>query len=336
MHCNGLGDRSKVFSGPPVQFLDPPEQVEVRVGQQVRLCCEFRSSSVPVACCWIYNRDKVKKKSGFILFVVHLICTCVIYGFPMWPFHQVVKAVQRVSVSRSETKSSVEISEACPADAGSYTIVVRNREGSANHMVSLSVIGENLFARDPATILLPLHVLLVVTQFKFSADRPDPPASQPVVSQLTSQSLVLSWTGPSYDGGKAVQGYIVEAQPQGLGKPRSWTELATRCKSTSYHVQSGLEPLRTYRFRVRAYNSAGISEPSQESECVKMATTSRQFNCFGWFYGLDVCILTPVFSMCAEVTKQQQQEQPASHNTVTINTNHKVTAHYNVHEKLGV
>lgn len=60
-------------------------------------------------------------------------------------FYQVVKAVQRVSVSRSETKSSVEISEACPADAGSYTIVVRNREGSANHMVSLSVIGENLF-----------------------------------------------------------------------------------------------------------------------------------------------------------------------------------------------
>lgn len=49
-----------------MQFLDPPEQVEVRVGQQARLHCEFKSSSVPVACCWIYNRDKVKKWVYFI------------------------------------------------------------------------------------------------------------------------------------------------------------------------------------------------------------------------------------------------------------------------------
>ncbi|XP_056881527.1 myosin light chain kinase, smooth muscle-like [Takifugu flavidus] len=234
---------------PPVQFLNPPEQVEVRVGERARLHCEFRSSSVPVACCWIYNRDKV------------------------------VETAQRVSVRSSETQSSVEISGAGPADGGSYTIVVRNKEGTANHTVSLTVI-----------------------------DRPDPPASQPVVSQLTSVSLVLSWTGPSYDGGKAVQGYIVEVRPEGLGKTPGWTELATRCKSTSYHVRSGLDPLGRYRFRVRAYNSAGISEPSQESECVKMATT--------------------------RVSRQHQQL--ASYDTITINSKHRVTDHYNVHEKLGV
>ncbi len=42
-----------------MEFLEPPEKVEVRVGEQARLHCKFRSSSVPVACCWIYNRDKV-------------------------------------------------------------------------------------------------------------------------------------------------------------------------------------------------------------------------------------------------------------------------------------
>lgn len=30
------------------------------------------------------------------------------------------------------------------------------------------------------------------------------------------------------------------------------------------------------------------------------------------------------------------KQQPASYNTVTIDTTHKVTDHYNVHEKLGV
>lgn len=105
-----------------------------------------------------------------------------------------------------------------------------------------------------------------------SSDRPDPPACQPVVSQLSSQSLVLSWMGPSYDGGTAVLGYIVEVRQEGLG---SWTVLTSQCKSTSYRVCSGLEPLGQYCFRVRAYNSAGISEPSRESDCVKMATASE-------------------------------------------------------------
>lgn len=114
-----------------------------------------------------------------------------------------------------------------------------------------------------------------------SSDQPDPPASQPVVSQLSSQSLVLSWMGPSYDGGTAVLGYIVEVSRQeGLGRPGSWTVLSSQCKSTSYRVCSGLEPLGQYCFRVRAYNSAGISEPSRESECVKMATASEWYVVF--------------------------------------------------------
>ncbi|XP_033974932.1 myosin light chain kinase, smooth muscle-like isoform X1 [Trematomus bernacchii] len=234
--------------GPPVEFVDPPEQVEVRVGEQARLHCEFRSSSVPVACCWIFNKDKVVVRGS------------------------------RKSIMSSETQSSVEISQACPEDKGSYTVVVRNRKGSAQHTISLSVM-----------------------------DRPDPPASQPVVSQLSTQSLVLSWTGPSYDGGTAVLGYKVEVRNEGRDSPESWTEATSRCKNTTFHVRSGLQPLGQYRFRVRAYNSAGVSEPSMESECVNMATT-----------------------------KEEKKDEPDSYVTVTIDTKHKAKDHYNVHEQLGV
>lgn len=96
-----------------------------------------------------------------------------------------------------------------------------------------------------------------------------------------------------------MQGYIVEVRPEGSGEPRSWAELTTRCKSTCYHVQSGLEPLGKYRFRVRAYNSAGISQPSQESESVKMATTSRHFKGLGGFCILDIGILCP-YVLCVQ------------------------------------
>ncbi|XP_031171143.1 myosin light chain kinase, smooth muscle-like isoform X3 [Sander lucioperca] len=244
-----LQTKVSTSKGPPVEFVDPPDKVEVRVGEQARLHCEFRSSCVPVACCWIYKKGKV------------------VVGGP------------RMSVRSSDTQSGVEISQARQNDTGSYTVIVRNRKGSAQHTVSLSVI-----------------------------DRPDPPASQPVVSKLSTQSLVLSWTGPSYDGGTAVLGYNVEVRQEGQDKPESWTEVTSCCKSTTHHIHSGLEPLGQYRFRVRAYNSAGVSEPSQESECVKMATSA----------------------------KEEKKEESESHITVTIDTKHKVKDHYNVHERLGV
>ncbi|XP_072230284.1 myosin light chain kinase, smooth muscle-like [Leuresthes tenuis] len=242
---SSLQTKASTSKGPPVEFLDPPEKVEVRVGEQVQLLCEFRSSSVPVACCWIYNKAKV------------------------------VAEDPRTSVKSTRTQSSVDISEAVPDDTGSYTVVVRNRAGSAQHTVSLSVI-----------------------------DQPSPPASQPVVSRLSTHSLVLSWTGPSYDGGTAVLGYIVEVRQEGPDKPGSWTEIS-RSKNTSYHIRSGLEPLGLYRFRVRAYNSAGISEPSQESGSVKMATAT------------------------------EKNDEPESYVTVDVDTKHKIKDHYDVHEKLG-
>ncbi|KAM6897279.1 myosin light chain kinase, smooth muscle-like [Xenentodon cancila] len=238
--------RKEKDEGPPVEFLDPPEKVEVRVREHAQLQCEFRSSSLPVACCWIYNKVKV------------------VTGGP------------RISVRSTGTHTCMEISRADSDDTGSYTVIVRNRAGSAQHTVSLSVI-----------------------------DRPSRPASQPAVSQLSSQSLVLSWSGPSYDGGTAVLGYVVEVSQDEEDKPESWTEIS-RCKNTSYHIRSGLEPLGSYRFRVKAYNSAGISDPSQESGFVKMENAN------------------------------EKKVEPDAHVIVTIDTKHKVKDHYDVHEKLGV
>ncbi|XP_068610898.1 myosin light chain kinase, smooth muscle-like [Brachionichthys hirsutus] len=238
--------RSRPSAGAPVEFVDPPEQVEVRVGEEARLHCEFRSSSLPVASCWIYNRD------------------------------QVVVGGERTSIRSSDTRSCLVVCRACPADTGSYTVVVRNRRGSARHTVGLAVV-----------------------------DRPDPPASQPAVSKLSTTSLVLSWTGPSYDGGAAVLGYVVEVKREGPDGPGIWTELASRCKNTSHHLRSGLEPLGQYRFRIRAYNSGGVSEASRESDCVKMATGGAR------------------------------TDPAVSYVTVTIDTERKVGEHYAVLDRLG-
>lgn len=54
---------------------------------------------------------------------------------------QVVSGGPRLTVKNEKTQTSLEVSEAAPEDTGSYTVIVRNRHGSAQHTVSLGVIG---------------------------------------------------------------------------------------------------------------------------------------------------------------------------------------------------
>jgi len=236
--------RASISTDPAVKFQEAPEQVEVRVGETAQMSCSY-SSEDPVASCWIHNLE------------------------------QPVVNEARSSVNTEQQSSSLQISDVKPEDAGSYTLFVRNRRGSTQHTIQLSVV-----------------------------DRPDPPASCPFVSQLKVSSLTLSWSGPSYDGGSAVTGYVVEQKRVGPGEPGEWTELTSQCRNTSYRVRSGLETSGEYRFRVRACNAVGVSDPSEESDCIKMET------------------------------KDGPQEESYVH--VDIDTKHAVKDHYHVHERLGV
>lgn len=158
---------------------------------------------------------------------------------------------------------------------------MKDRRSSAHHTVTLSVI-----------------------------ERPQPPASCPVISRVSATSLVLSWSGPCYDGGSAVLGYVVEVKNQGRAESGDWSELTAQCKSTSYRVRSGLQPQQKYCFRVRAYNTVGVSEPGPVSPVVRMEQK--------------------------DLDKPQEEEAPQAYICVTIDSSHKVTDHYNLQEKLGM
>ncbi|KAM9843468.1 myosin light chain kinase, smooth muscle [Aulostomus maculatus] len=235
--------RANSGSGPVLRFENPPQHLEVKVGQTAHLTCCF-TCSPPVVSCWIRNKEQI------------------VNGPELW-------------TENTDRSSTLTIAEAKPQHTGRYTAVVKDRKSSAQHTLTLSVI-----------------------------DRPQPPASCPVVSLISARSLVLSWSGPCYDGGSAVLGYVVEVKSQ-----RSWTELTAKCKNTSYRVCSGLQPQEEYCFRVRAYNTVGVSEPSPASPLVKM-----------------------------EHSKERSEEAaaPPAYTCVTIDSSHKVTDHYCLQEKLGM
>ncbi|XP_063760591.1 myosin light chain kinase, smooth muscle isoform X2 [Eleginops maclovinus] len=179
----------------------------------------------------------------------------------------------------TDRSSTLVIAEANPQYTGRYILVVKDRKSSAQHIVALSVI-----------------------------EPPQPPASCPVISLISASSLVLSWSGPCYDGGSAVLGYVVEIKNQGRVDSGDWAELTGQCKSTSYRVYSGLQPQQEYCFRVRAYNAVGVSEPGPVSPLVRMEQND----------------------------KPQDQKNPEAYFCVTVDSSHKVTDHYSLQEKLGM
>lgn len=91
-----------------------------------------------------------------------------------------------------------------------------------------------------------------------------------------------------YDGGCKIMGYVLEKQQKGEDK---WE----RCNDflvpvLSYTVR-GLTEARSYSFRVRAENAAGVSEPSRNTPSVKASDA----------VGRDLTrVMSPCTPMCWE------------------------------------
>ncbi|KAF1379755.1 hypothetical protein PFLUV_G00179330 [Perca fluviatilis] len=239
--------RANSGTGSALHFENPPQHLEVKVGQATRVTCFF-AGSTPVVSCWIRNKEQI------------------VDGPELWS-------------ENTDRSSTLVIAEAKPQHTGRYTVVVKDRKSSAQHTLTLSVI-----------------------------ERPQPPASCPVISLVSATSLVLSWSGPCYDGGSVVLGYVVEVKSQGSVDPGDWSELTAQCKSTSYRVCSGLQHQQEYWFRVRAYNAVGVSEPGPVSPVVRME----------------------------QQDKPQEEEAPQAFCCVSIDSSQKVTDHYILQEKLGM
>ncbi|XP_023372047.1 myosin light chain kinase, smooth muscle isoform X1 [Otolemur garnettii] len=198
-------------------------------------------------------------------------------------FRKQIQESEHIKVESNENGSKLTILAARQEHCGCYTLLVENKLGSRQAQVNLTVV-----------------------------DKPDPPAGTPCASDIRSSSLTLSWYGSSYDGGSAVQSYSVEIWDSA---DKTWRELAT-CRSTSFNVQD-LLPDHEYKFRVRAINVYGTSEPSQESELTAVGEKPEE----------------PKDEV--EVSDDDEKEPEVDYRTVTVNTEQKVSDFYDIEERLG-
>lgn len=87
---------------------------------------------------------------------------------------------------------------------------------------------------------------------------PDPPTGVEI-SNITKDSMVVTWERPINDGGNAITGYVIEKRDK---EGVRWTRCNKRSVSELRFRVTGLLENRSYEFRVSAENAAGIGKPS--------------------------------------------------------------------------
>lgn len=115
-------------------------------------------------------------------------------------------------------------------------------------------------------MLVAICIDCILPVFVF-AEKPDAPIDVEAHNP-TSKSITVTWKAPTYDGGCAITGYILE-------KIEKDGDKFERCNQAlvpgfSYTV-TGLTEGQEYQFRVRAENAAGVSEPSRSTQLMKAA-----------------------------------------------------------------
>ncbi|KAK6627492.1 hypothetical protein RUM44_009970 [Polyplax serrata] len=152
---------------------------------------------------------------------------------------EIIRKNERIDIVHSKTGSMLKIREACRSDRGEY-----------------SILGINKIGDDMTSFLVTV------------TDRPSPPGKIKV--ERLGRKVNLTWLAPEDDGGCKIGTYIIEYFRVGWDmwlKARNSRQLSTSLENLIEGSQ--------YKFRVRAENPYGISEPSEESEFIFVPDARR-------------------------------------------------------------
>ncbi|KAJ8280104.1 hypothetical protein GJAV_G00050580 [Gymnothorax javanicus] len=158
----------------------------------------------------------------------------------------------RISLMENGTLQIAVLQE---TDSGVYTCIASSSSGESSWSGTLAVRESG----TPTVALASIPLQL-----------PGPP-HKPIVTDVTLNSVTLTWQPNAHEGGAAVTSYIIEAFSQSAGS--TWQTVADLVR-VEKHTVSGLFPNTVYLFIVRAVNAYGLSDPSPISEPVRTQDVS--------------------------------------------------------------
>lgn len=142
-----------------------------------------------------------------------------------------------IKVTHVDYNTKLKVTNASRADSGVYTVHAENMSGEDSADVKVTVI-----------------------------DKPSPPRGPLKVDNVHAEGCSLHWNPPDDDGGQPIENYVIEKLDEITGR---WVPAGeTDGPTTSFDVK-GLTPGHKYKFRVRAKNRQGTSEPLTTSAAIE-------------------------------------------------------------------
>ncbi|XP_071256530.1 titin-like [Salvelinus alpinus] len=139
----------------------------------------------------------------------------------------VLKSTMRFNSEVTPEYLIISLRESAATDSGRYDICASNTSGASRSFVTIVVL-----------------------------DRPGAPVGPIGMSEVTEDSVSLTWLPPRYDGGSPVTNYLIMKREM---TNADWTEVSSvvvKCTMKIMKLITGL----VYQFRIRAENRYGISE----------------------------------------------------------------------------
>uniref|UniRef100_A0A3P9J1Z2 Titin n=1 Tax=Oryzias latipes TaxID=8090 RepID=A0A3P9J1Z2_ORYLA len=137
-----------------------------------------------------------------------------------------LKETTRVNAEATDRNILLVVKEACREDVGTYTIKLTNKAGEATTDISVVVL-----------------------------DKPGSPTGPIKMDEVTADSVVLSWNPPQYDGGCAINNYIVEKRDTSTTNWQIVSATVARTTIKAARLKTGSQ----YQFRIAAENRYGKS-----------------------------------------------------------------------------
>uniref|UniRef100_A0A1I8IQH6 Ig-like domain-containing protein n=1 Tax=Macrostomum lignano TaxID=282301 RepID=A0A1I8IQH6_9PLAT len=134
--------------------------------------------------------------------------------------------VERFEVRQEASEVLVVCRKATKADEARYNVILSNKAGKDSVDVKVNVV-----------------------------DKPAPPEGPLEVTKVGADSCALAWRPPKDDGGAPIDNYVKQDPRTG-----EWSPVSKFVRKPEYEAM-GLETDKPVRFRVRAENRNGLSEP---------------------------------------------------------------------------
>uniref|UniRef100_A0A1A9V0P1 Twitchin n=1 Tax=Glossina austeni TaxID=7395 RepID=A0A1A9V0P1_GLOAU len=141
---------------------------------------------------------------------------------------------QRVCVDQLERNSSLVIKKAIRKDTGKYKLVLSNSSGTVESEAQVTVL-----------------------------DHPSAPGGPFEAKEVRAHRIKMQWKRPEDDGGSEITGYALERMDEETGRWIAAGEVSPN--ETSFDFK-GLSSGKKYKFRVKAINKEGESEPLETTE----------------------------------------------------------------------